>query len=86
MDLHDAPRTLATIKTISTKIIGKTEEEKIEVLHKAVEESQILPPELNLHEDLGKTCTNKYKGLMWPTSFALEHKAAPLLSAYSTQG
>ena len=83
VDLHNAPRTLTTMKTIATNTDGKTEDEKIEILHKAVKDSQILPVELKLHDDLGKK-NIKHKGLMWPTSFALQHEAAPLLLAYST--
>ena len=41
-----------------------------------------LPNIETVKEKIGK----KNKGLMWPTSHALEHPAAPLLQSYATQG
>ena len=85
-DITEAPRTMETFRTLATKLQGQEEENKIALLHNAVKTSKILPPELGLHDDLGKNASNCHHGLMWPTSFAVEHEAAQLLTAYSTQG
>ena len=55
-------------------------------LLQAVADSKILPEELDLHKELGKLNENDRVGLMWPTSFAKNHPASPLLDAYSKVG
>ena len=52
-----------------------------EILHN----NNIFPEELDIASEIGKIYKDKI-GLMWPTSFAKEHEAAPLLDAYSTHG
>ena len=48
---------------------------------------ELLPNLSERKETIGKLDTKtKNKGLMWPTSYALKHDAAPLLSSYAIQG
>ena len=48
--------------------------------------NSIFPEELDIASEIGKMNNNKRVGLMWPTSFATDHEAAPLLDAYSKHG
>jgi hypothetical protein len=63
-----------------------THREANEATHNAVNQRiKLLPNNKERKTVLGKS-PNTNKGLMWPTSYALQHEAAPILASYSTKG
>ena len=83
-DTSETPATDRALRHVDDLLASNNISE--EDAHKAIDEvistNAILPDELDIPEILGK----KHMGLMWPTSFANDHDAAPLLHSYSTHG
>ena len=75
----ETPKTDGIIEQLKELKEPEAEEKIKDILNS----NTIFPEELDIGAEIGK---EKRVGLMWPTSHALEHEAAPLLDAYSTHG
>ena len=62
------------------------EETALDDFQHIIQQSNILPTELPMTHELGKTQSENRVGLMWPTELAFQHPAAPLLEQYSQRG